>query len=65
MSSTASSPESPNSSTRPIRILVIDDHPLLCEGIAALLAGKADLELVGQASNGIEGVEQFRNIGPI
>lgn len=33
----------------PIRVLVADDHPLLREGIAAVLAGQADIDLVGEA----------------
>jgi DNA-binding NarL/FixJ family response regulator len=44
----------------PIRIITVDDHPMLREGIAAVLAGETDMVLVGQASNGREGLEQFR-----
>jgi DNA-binding NarL/FixJ family response regulator len=54
-----STSEGPAATGRPIRLLVVDDHPLLREGIAALVAGKKDLELVAQASNGAEGVDQF------
>jgi DNA-binding NarL/FixJ family response regulator len=43
-----------------IRILAVDDHALLREGIAALLAGQVDMNLVGQASNGREAIQQFR-----
>ena len=64
MSTSASSHESRISTSGPIRILVVDDHPLLREGIAALLAGKQDLELVAQASSGAEGVEQYRKHHP-
>ena len=49
---------------RRIRILVVDDHPLLRDGIAALISGQADMELVAQASNGSEGIEQFRKYVP-
>jgi len=44
----------------PIRILSVDDHPLLREAVAALVAGQTDLALVAEASNGREAVEQFR-----
>jgi DNA-binding NarL/FixJ family response regulator len=44
----------------PIRILLVDDHPLLREGVASLLAGQADLKLAAEAANGREAVEQFR-----
>ena len=44
----------------PIRILAVDDHPLLREGIAGLVAGQSDMSLVAQASNGREAIHQFR-----
>jgi len=44
----------------PIRILTVDDHPLLREGIAAVLANEQDMVLVAEAANGREAVEQFR-----
>jgi DNA-binding NarL/FixJ family response regulator len=43
-----------------IRVLAVDDHALLREGIAALLGGQVDMNLVGQASNGREAIQQFR-----
>jgi DNA-binding NarL/FixJ family response regulator len=49
---------------RPIRILTVDDHPLLREGIAAILGTEKQLELVAQASNGQEAVAQFRTCQP-
>lgn len=53
-----------NTSASRIRILVVDDHPLLRDGIAALLEGQDDMELVAQAANGREGIEQFRMHAP-
>lgn len=44
---------------RPIRILIVDDHPILREGIAAVLANETDMVLVAEASNGREAIEQF------
>jgi DNA-binding NarL/FixJ family response regulator len=44
----------------PIRVLCVDDHPLLREGITALLASQPDMTLVGEASNGREAIELFR-----
>jgi hypothetical protein len=41
-------------SDKRIRILTVDDHPLLREGIAALVEGQPDMELVGEAANGLE-----------
>ena len=48
----------------PIRILAVDDHPLVRRGIATLLAGESDLSVVGEASNGREAVQQFRALHP-
>lgn len=48
------------SPSNPIRILVVDDHPMLREGIGAVLAAEDDMVLVAEASNGREAVEQFR-----
>jgi DNA-binding NarL/FixJ family response regulator len=47
-----------------IRILAVDDHPMLREGIASLVASQADMELVAEASTGREALEQFRNHRP-
>jgi DNA-binding NarL/FixJ family response regulator len=43
-----------------IRILAVDDHWLLREGIAALVSGQSDMKLVAEASNGREAIQQFR-----
>lgn len=49
---------------RPIRILAVDDHAVLRDGIAALVAHEPDMEMVGEAANGIEAVEAFRRLHP-
>jgi DNA-binding NarL/FixJ family response regulator len=49
-----------SSAPKPIRIALVDDHPILRQGIAALISDQPDLQLVGQASNGLEAIEQFR-----
>ncbi|MGA7626793.1 MAG: response regulator transcription factor [Candidatus Acidiferrales bacterium] len=48
------------SGTKTIRIALVDDHPLLRQGLAALLADQSDMKLVSEASNGLEAIDQFR-----
>ena len=43
-----------------IRILTVDDHPLLRKGIAALVNAEPDMKLIAEASNGQEAIESFR-----
>jgi len=52
------------SSPNLIRILTVDDHPLLREGIAFLVKSQQDMELVAEASDGEEAIEQFRRHRP-
>jgi len=47
-----------------IRILTVDDHLLLREGIAAVLEAQSDMVLVGEASNGREAIDRFRQLRP-
>jgi DNA-binding NarL/FixJ family response regulator len=47
-----------------IRVLSVDDHPLLREGIAVLIATQSDMQLIGEAANGREALEQFRKHHP-
>ena len=48
----------------PISVLVVDDHPILREGVAAVLQRQDDMRLVGEAENGAEAVERFRALKP-
>jgi DNA-binding NarL/FixJ family response regulator len=47
-----------------IRVLAVDDHPLLREGIAALIGSEDDMELIGEAANGREALNLFRKYQP-
>ena len=52
------------SSASLITILVADDHPVLREGVLAMLSNEADMKVVAQAANGREALEQFRRHRP-
>ena len=54
----------PTTSPLAIRVLAVDDHPLLREGIAALIGPEADIKLVGEAASGVEAIEKFRALHP-
>jgi DNA-binding NarL/FixJ family response regulator len=47
-----------------VRVLLADDHQVLREGLAAILAAQKDIELVGQAADGQEAVERARTLRP-
>jgi DNA-binding NarL/FixJ family response regulator len=53
-----------SSDASPIRIMAVDDHALLREGIAGLVAGQSDMALVAEAANGREAIHQFRTHRP-
>lgn len=47
-----------------IRVLSIDDHPLVREGVAALINDQTDMRIAGQASTGRDGIKLFRDLQP-
>jgi DNA-binding NarL/FixJ family response regulator len=50
--------------TKQIKILTVDDHPLMRQGIAAVIQAEKDMLIVGEASNGREAIEMFRSQRP-
>jgi DNA-binding NarL/FixJ family response regulator len=52
------------SGSSPIRVLAVDDHPLVREGIAGLIGVQPDMTLVGEAANGRDAIQQFRTHRP-
>ena len=49
-----------NEDSKKIRVLAVDDHPILRQGIAGLIADESDMTLVAEAANGREAIQQFR-----
>ena len=50
--------------TEPITILIVDDHPIVRQGLATVLEQDSDLSVVGQAANGVEAVAKARQLSP-
>lgn len=61
---TQTGPATMGESTAVIRVLCVDDHPLVRKGIASILANEGDMELVGEAGGGREAVAMFKEFRP-
>jgi two-component system NarL family response regulator len=48
----------------PIRVLVVDDHPLVRQGVVAVVAAESDMAVVGEAGDGRQAVALFRKVRP-
>ena len=48
----------PDTRDRPLRLMIVDDHPLIRRGLAMMLAAEPDIDIVGQAADGLEAIEQ-------
>lgn len=51
-------------SSRQMRVLVVDDHPLMRDGIVSMIDSEPDMTVVAQAANGLEAIECFRRVRP-
>jgi DNA-binding NarL/FixJ family response regulator len=49
---------------KPIRVLCVDDHPIVRDGLAAIIGVQADMCVVGEAGDGQAAVSKFRKLGP-
>ncbi|MCA1644870.1 MAG: response regulator transcription factor [Chloroflexi bacterium] len=53
-----------NEATRPIRVLIVDDHGLVREGLRAYLELEPDIQVIGEARDGVEGVHRAQELQP-
>jgi DNA-binding NarL/FixJ family response regulator len=49
---------------QPIRVLIVDDHPLVRQGVAAVVAAESDMTVVGEAGDGRQAIDLYRKLQP-
>lgn len=59
-----SSSTEPSSTSRPVRILLVDDHPMILAGLADTIANEADLRVVGELDDGAPVLEAYERLRP-
>src|SRR5262249_12241487 len=64
LSETTQATPTPVTELKTIRVIAVDDHPLVRKGVSSILANEEDIQLVAEASNGREAVEKFRELRP-
>ena len=53
-----------NDANEPTRVLIADDHPVMRDGLRDMVEQQPDMEVVGEATNGIEAIAEYRRIKP-
>lgn len=48
----------------PIRVLLVDDHPVVRNGIRNFLESEPDIDVIGEAENGVQGIDMIRQLHP-
>ena len=59
-----SSSTEPSSTSKPVRILLVDDHPMILAGLADTIANQPDLQVVGELDNGLRVLETYEALRP-